>query len=263
MSEHDNETAHLLDAEHLVRVVAHNLRQPLMALEMNLATVLALTTREHIDPALISQAIEDAIATGRYMADSVRVLEDLAVAHRRPRENIDLTKVLLEIVRLVSRNAAPPAIHMEAKLAPDLPALVGEPAMIREAVLSLVLSAVDQVKVTGSVDDSAREGASVQPRVIVGALRDDAHHAAIIVRHEAAHAPHDSVTDRMHRDAALARSVAMLHGGTLTIEADSFGGRAIMRIPTGDRSVERVRHGAPAQHELDREVLEPPTQRRK
>jgi signal transduction histidine kinase len=234
MSEHDNETARLLNAGRLVRAVAHNLRQPLMALEMNLATILTLTKREHIDGVLISEAIEDAIQSGRQMAASLRALEDLALPRQRPPQAIDLTAVVLDVVRLVGENGAAPHIRIEANVAPDLPGLIGEPAMIREAVLSLTLSAVDQVTATSSIDESSpAEGQPVQPRIIVGALRDDAEHAAIVVRHEAVRARQEPLADRMPWDATLARGVATLHGGTLTIETDALGGRAIMRIPTG------------------------------
>lgn len=238
MSEQESETGRLLNAGRLVRAVAHNLRQPLMALEMNLATILKLTTREHIDDERIADAIADAIEeareAGRRMAASLQALEDLAVPRRRPRESIDLAAIVLEVIRLVSANVKASDIRIEAKLAPDLPALIGEPAMIREAVLSLTLSAVDQVALPSSADRSTSgEARSAQPRIVVGTQRDDAEHVAIVVRHETVRARREPLDNRMNWDAALARGVAALHGGTLTIETDALGGRAVMRIPIG------------------------------
>jgi phosphoglycerate-specific signal transduction histidine kinase len=217
----DTERARLLIAGRLVRAVAHNLRQPLMALEMNLATILKLTKHESLDLALVREAIEDARLAERRMAVSLQALEDLATPRRRRHEPVDVAAVVLEIAKLVGTNARP--VRIETEIEADLPTLIGDEAMVREAVLSLVLSAVDRV-----LGDAPRRAA--RSAVVAIASRDGAAQVAIVVQH-AAVAEGDPLPDGAAWDTSIAQAAVALHHGSLALEHEAGVSRAILRWP--------------------------------
>jgi signal transduction histidine kinase len=220
-SDHDAERARLLIAGRLVRAVAHNLRQPLMALEMNLATILKLTNRGSLDIALVREAIEDARVAERRMAVSLQALEDLATPRRRRHEPVDVAAIVNETAELVRTNARP--LRIDTKIEADLPTLMGDEAMVREAVLSLVLSAVDRVLA------GAPRGTG-QSAVVAIARRDGTAHVAIAVEHSTV-AESESDSDGTNWDTSIAQAAVALHQGSLAIEHETGASRAIMRWP--------------------------------
>jgi signal transduction histidine kinase len=232
LPEQDKETARLLMAGRLVRAVAHDLRQPLMALEMNLATILKLTKRETLDPGQIADAIEDARLAGRRMAASLQALEDLAVPRRRRHEPMDVGAMVREIVTLVSSNVKTSHVRIDGRVAPSLPQLIGDPSMVREAILSLTLSAADQATAPLALQFDA--AARPQAQVMIEARAEDADHIAIVVNRGSTPWKHVADTDEEAWATAIARAVIALHRGSLTIETDSLGSRATMRWPIGD-----------------------------
>jgi two-component system sensor kinase FixL len=223
----DSEQARLLIAGRLVRAVAHNLRQPLMALEMNLATILKLTKRDPLDAALVADAIQDAHLAGRRMAVSLQALEDLATPRRRRHEPMDVAGIVREVARLVGSNAKLSRVRIETEIEPELPALVGDSAMVGEALLSLVLSAVDSVLAPVRSSKLPRD----RSPVIVAARRDGSAHVAIVVEHPNAPGHELVVDDESSWDTSIARAALTLHSGSLSIEHDAGSSRATMRWP--------------------------------
>ena len=223
--DHDAENARFLIAGRLVRAVAHNLRQPLMSLEMNLATILKLTNRVPIDAEQIAAAIEDARLAGRRMALSLQALEDLAAPRRRRDEPIDVGEIVRDLATLVGTNARTSRILVETDIQADLPPIVGDAAMVREALLSLVLSAVDHVVIRATTD--ARK---LSPVVII-ARRDPPHEVAVTVQHARVGDQDDGGEEELSWDTAIARAAVTLHRGSLAIEVDGASNRATTRWP--------------------------------
>ena len=222
----EDDNARLLIAGRLVRSIAHNLRQPLMALEMNLATIRKLTQREPLDVDQISDAIEDARLTERRMAMTLQALEDLAVPRRKRHEPVDVGAIVREVIGLVEANIRTSNARAEADIETELPAMLGDAAMVREAILSLTLSAVDHIAFTPFRAAGATRERS---RIIVAARRDDADHIAVAVEHELM-----TIADPRHSaqstwDTSIASAVSGLHSGSVTIENDGRRTRATMR----------------------------------
>jgi K+-sensing histidine kinase KdpD len=212
----------------LVRAIAHNLRQPLMALEMNLATILKLTQRDGIHGEQILEAIDDARLAERRMAMSLQALEDLAVARRKRHEPMDVGEIVREVIDLVDTNIRSSHARAEAEVEAELPPIVGDAAMVREAILSLTLSAVDHVIAAPSATAAHATATREAPRIIVAARRDDADHIAIAVEHELRQSA-DLPAYARTWDTSIATAVSGLHHGSFTIETDERRTRATMR----------------------------------
>ena len=166
-----------------------------MSLEMNLATIRKLTKRVPIDAEQIAGAIEDARVAERRMAMSLQALEDLAIPRRRRDESIDVGDVVRDVAGLVGANTQTSRVRIEADVEPGLPPILGDVAMVREAVLSLVVSAIDQVA-AGSAPPGApaHESPSHLPIRMV-AKRDGTSHLAVIVEYARAGGPGEGVEE--------------------------------------------------------------------
>ena len=226
--ERDDENARLLIAGRLVRSIAHNLRQPLMALEMNLATIRKLTQRERLDVDQINDVIEDARLAERRMALSLQALEDLAVPRRKRNEPMDVGAIVREVINLVDTNIRSSNARAEADVEAELPPIVGDAAMVREAILSLTLSAVDHITMA-----PFRSVGGLLPRersrIIVAARREDAGHITVAVEHDLMPVDDSQVREPRLWDTSIATAVSGLHSGSLTIETDERRTRATMR----------------------------------
>jgi len=227
-ADRDDENARLVIAGRLVRAIAHDLRQPLMALEMNLATIHKLMQRERLDTQQMHEAIEDARLAERRMAMSLQALEDLAVARRKRHEAMDVGAIVREVIQLVDGNVRSSQARPAADVEAELPSMIGDAAMVREAILSLTLSAVDHV--AGQRFAPPAPGTD-RPHIVVAARRDDADHIAVAVEHDVIRIDEAPASEAAAWDTSIARAVSGLHNGSLTIETDEHRTRATMRWP--------------------------------
>ena len=234
MSEQDTETARLLMAGRLVRAVAHDLRQPLMALEMNLATIVKLTAREVMNPELIGDAIEDARLASRRMAASLQALEDLAVPRRRRDTPINVGQVVKEIVKLMRGNLRTDDVRIDSEVETDLPELIGDAAMIREAVLNLALSVADRATASAALASATTAIRQAPARVTIEVRRAGDDHVAIVVEYAPATPTELAGAEEHVWATAIARAVIALHHGSLNIDTDSIRTQATMRLPIRD-----------------------------
>jgi signal transduction histidine kinase len=234
-----DENARLLTAGRLVRAVTHNLRQPLMALEMNLATILKLTKREPIDAASVADAIEDARLAGRRMAMSLKALEELTVPRRRRDETLDVGQIAREIATLVGTNSVSSGVRVEAHVEAGLPQIVGDSAMVRETILALTLSAVDHMLLPpdgGASAAATRSARRRQPPITITARRADEGHVAVIVEHARTRPAPTHADDEARWDTTLANVATGLHGGSVAVEVSATTHRVTTRWPVPPRA---------------------------
>jgi hypothetical protein len=199
-------TSQLAVAGELVGAITHDLRQPLTALQVNIEVA---TQSLHANPAQLAialAALEDAGDDGRKLRDSVQVLHNL-VAHREPiRTSVALGAIVTEVVRLVQSEADARQVRLRVVTARALPLLSADASMLREAVLSIVLDAVENaVPVDGltrvQVDTKALDDSSVELAVTHLRRPDSNEDDAWALR--------------------VARLVAESHGATVSIESSS------------------------------------------
>lgn len=195
--------ARLATAGELLGGITHDLRQPLTALQMDIgiATHLLRGTPPSVDKALA--ALDDAAADVNRVRESLQVIQDL-VARREPsRKPVGLDALVEEVVRLVLSEAAARRVRLDIQRAPNLPAIPGDRAMIREALLSVVLAAIENA--------ASREGAATV-KIVTG--MSDRQQVEVTLSYR----PVRTTTDDHGWALSVARSVAEAHGGTVTVD---------------------------------------------
>ncbi|MGH7620163.1 MAG: hypothetical protein ACREPM_23350 [Gemmatimonadaceae bacterium] len=192
-------------AGELVAAVTHDLRQPLTAVEMNVSAATAFLRRS---PPAIGEALaalDDALAQERRMRDALQVLQDLVV-HRDPRhEPCDVNAAVRDVVTLVQGYALARHVRIELDAPETLPAVLGDPVLIRQALLNVLANALEATSLGG--------GNALAVRI---SMRRRGETVEIDVRHvgHPTSARHAALDDW---SLALARSVVAAHGATMAV----------------------------------------------
>jgi two-component system sensor kinase FixL len=209
--------ARLATAGELVGGIAHDLRQPLTALEMNVSAAIRLIRQTPPRLAEAIEALTDSLEQQHRMREALQVLEDL-VNHREPCcDSFDIAPVVREVIALIRSDALARHVAIELDIQDPLPPIVGDATLVRHALLNIALAALE------ARAPNDRETASVGVTVVAA---DDAVEVAVRrvgVRHG------DVVFDAS--SIALAGSVTDAHGATLTLAPTADADVLITRWP--------------------------------
>jgi signal transduction histidine kinase len=213
--------ARLVIAGELVAAITHDLRQPLTALEMNVAAALNRLELSPMDESpghaaerlqAVADALRDALAEQRRMREALQVLQDLAARREPSFAPVDLGESVREVVRLVSTDSFARHIHVDVNAPADLPRVSADAALVRQALLNILL---DSLEATSS-------SAHKQGPVVVTVCSQKPGTVDVVITHFG-----DRADTSGGLGLALARSVAGAHGGSLRVTGDSEHGVAV------------------------------------
>jgi signal transduction histidine kinase len=213
----------------LVASVTHDLRQPLTALEMNIAAAMHCLQlpAPRADEAM--DALHDALIQQARMRESLQVLHDLAVPREPVCEVVDIVPILHDVVALVGNEVMARHATLELDVCPPVPAILGEATLLRHALINMVLDALESTSLSHQPD-----------RRVVLAARQVEDSVELTVTHLGLRPEAANVDDW---GLALARSVVKAHRGTMTLEGDADAGvRLVTRWPIPHPTVEGAAH---------------------
>lgn len=213
--------AQLAVAGELVASITHDLRQPLTAVEMNVSAAIHFLQRgvPAIDDAI--DALEDALRQQHRMRDALQVLQDLAVRREPHWSSFDVATVVREVVALVGTDALVRHVPIELDVADPVPPVAGDAMLFRQALLNVVLDALEATSMHGQALGPVRIAVHRTP---------DHTLVDIAVAHPSARA--DGVRPPGW-GLALARSVAAAHGARLEVDGSvTTGITATLHWPT-------------------------------
>ena len=203
-------------AGELVVAVAHDLRQPLAAIEMNIAAALQLLRRPApaIDAAV--GALEAALDEERRIRDAVRVLEELTTKRASCREACDLAVALKQALALVRTEAAARGVGIQLDTPSALPLVFGDLMQMRQAFVSLLVESIEPTA-QARLDDATIH---LAVRRVDGAVEVEADH------------PGQMVDDGAGEwQLALVRSVVEEHEGAMAVVLADGKTRVTTRWP--------------------------------
>ena len=210
------DAAQLATAGELVGGISHDLRQPLAAIEMNIAVAAHLLRQMPPECASAVVALDDAMDGAKLLRESVQVLQDL-VAKREPAFHaVSMAAIIDEVIALVQAEATARGLGIERLVATGdrMPSMQADAGMLREAILSLMLDAVENAD---AQQPDARVLISARP------LED---RVELVVHHRAGSGPAQiSAWAR-----SVARSVAELHGASMSVDVDARFGTTVRTL---------------------------------
>ena len=138
--ERDNK---LMNLEAMAGAIAHEVRQPLAAIEMHGAAALRfiVSTPPNLDE--VQSALGDIVSEGRRASeifDNIRALFGKTGPAKQP---VDLNEVALEALRNLTREIDVHNIVVRTKFSFDLPLVMGNKSQLQEVVINLVRNAIE------------------------------------------------------------------------------------------------------------------------
>lgn len=219
----------------LTRTLAHEINQPLGAIQCNAHAARVLLSGGATDVAEIIDALDDIVASNRRAAEIVRRIGRLAAGPRPRVEVLDLGDIAREAARLAAPVATQRGVDLSLALADEALPVLADGTQLVQAAVHLLLNAVEAaaerpagerraaLRTAGGAarvelfvtDSGAGVPAELLPRLCEAFVSTKPGHAGLGL--------------------SLCRSVAESHGGALRIEARPGGGTlACLSLPPGD-----------------------------
>jgi signal transduction histidine kinase len=132
----------------LTASIAHELRQPLTAVDLNGSTGLRWLAMQPPDLAKAKLALERAIESARRGSDIISGLSDLTSKQPLRKEPVDLNEAIQEVTVLTHGEADKHGVSLQTRLANRLAHVHGDRLQLQQVVLNLAVNAIQAMSAT-------------------------------------------------------------------------------------------------------------------
>ena len=216
----------------LASALAHELSQPLSAIQHNVETAQILLGRNPVDMSLLREIIDDVLRDDRRAAD---VLQRLRTWLKQGRINMEVVRVhelAQDVVALVRADATTKHIAIDIAVPGTLPPVRADRVHLSQVLLNLIMNAIEAV--------NAGEG--LQRRVSIEAHVDEDRCCEISVTDTGPGIPPDQLdrifepfvtakANGMGIGLSISRSIVEAHGGRLWAENGARGATFHFTVP--------------------------------
>jgi len=210
----------------LSAALAHEISQPLSAIQQNGETAQLLLARGSVDLGVLRAIIDDIVRDNHRAAEVVQRLRSWLKQGHMQREPIDLETLARDVLVLVRTEALVKHVTVECSMPPTLPPVCGDRVHLSQVLLNLVMNAMDASVQTGEVRQRVWIRASV---VDAGGCCE------VCVSDMGPGIPPDQLNsifepfvsskhEGMGMGLSISRSIVEAHGGKMWAENDARGG---------------------------------------
>jgi PAS domain S-box-containing protein len=223
----------------LSATIAHEISQPLTAIQLNAQAALYLLSQQPPNLAEIHEALTDIVYENSRASEVIQRLRNLLRKSERKGESVSLNEIVDSTVRLLRGELIARRINIELRLAADLPLTSGDPVQLQQVVLNLVMNAMDAMAALPASDrvitlaTFKSQSGMVELRV---ADRGPGIGSAGIVR---LFEPFYTTKEHgLGLGLSICSTIVDSHGGRLTLEnGDNGGAVASISLPIDERLV--------------------------
>lgn len=216
----------------LTAALSHEINQPLTAIISNAQAALHLLARDAAVRSEMNQILTDILSDGKRAGEIIHNIRRMLKKEERHHEWFDLNAVVGNVLQLTKAEAVSHQTAVKTDLAPDPAPVWGDPVLIQQVILNLILNAME-----------AMADRTAQPAGIMIQTRNEPNHIAVHVCDSGA-----GIFDPMQQDMfqpfftakpgglgiglILCRSIIEAHGGSMSAENRPEGGACFsFRLP--------------------------------
>ena len=213
--------------------LAHELTQPLAAIMNNASAAMEYIKQGRLSAKQLQEILTDVMGDGSRALKIVRDVRNAIKKGTAIRGLINLNDVAKSVAHMLHPDAAANFCKVEMSLAPDLPAIEGDPTQIQQVLINLVSNAFDAMgetpasrRIVQITTNSNGDG------TISVAVRDHGCGIAETARERLFEHFFTTKKEGLGMGLAIVRSIVKAHGGTIAAENASGGGaRFHFRLP--------------------------------
>ena len=213
--------------------LAHELTQPLAAIMNNASAAMEYIKQGRLSAKQLQEILTDVMGDGSRALKIVRDVRNAIKKGTAIRGLINLNDVAKSVAHMLHPDAAANFCKVEMSLAPDLPAIEGDPTQIQQVLINLVSNAFDAMgetpasrRIVQITTNSNGDG------TISVAVRDHGCGIAETARERLFEHFFTTKKEGLGMGLAIVRSIVKAHGGTIAAEnAPGGGARFHFRLP--------------------------------
>jgi two-component system sensor kinase FixL len=228
--------ARLASMGELAGALAHELNQPLTAIQTNARTMQRMLGRDATSPSELAEILEDIAADAVRAGEIIRRLRDWLAKGELRKVPLDVNEVLRGIEPFARADTLENDVRLVMDLAPGLPGAAGDPIQLQQTVLNLVRNASEAMR---SVPAARREvvvrTGRHGPQAILVAVEDAGPALPEAVFAKLFDPFFTTKPSGLGLGLSISRSIVEAHGGRLWATRNPDHGITVqLTIPAGD-----------------------------
>ena len=213
--------------------LAHELNQPLAAIVNNATAATQYLEQGRLNPEELKDILNDVAADGRRAYDIMHNVRNAIKKGTSIRGPINVNDVVNAVTHMVQLDAAAQFCRVEMFLAPDLPAIEGDPTQIQQVLINLVRNAFDAMRDTPHSRRLVEIGTNYNgDGTISASVRDYGSGISETTLERLFERFFTTKEEGLGMGLAIVRSIVEAHGGSIAAEnADGGGARFRFGLP--------------------------------
>lgn len=221
--------------------IVHELRNPLSAVNIQLANLERIHCREDAQPSGASAQktkiiIDQLKAASMRIESIIRRVVDFSKPGRHDFHAADVNQIVESAADFYSTSFRKNGLTLEKSLAPELPECLGDPSALEQVIINLIGNSLDMMKDKDNAGQIGLSTHSTRESVVVQVF-DSGPGVPLHLRERIFDPFFSTRKDSMGIGLSISQRIVLDHGGTIQVSESKWGGAQFtIEIPRADRN---------------------------